>query len=617
MKGLTRKLTLGLVVVVAAAALGVAAATASSGASEKSLAGGTYRVGWEASFDFTNAFDPTGEYLGNAWAIYSNLLVRALVGYNHVAGPAGNKVVPDLAEALPTPTNGGLTYTFKLKKGVKFAPPVNREITSQDVKYAMERLANPKNGGQYAFYYDDTQSGSIKGWNAYATGKAKSIAGITTPDSRTIVFNLTKQEGDFLYRLAMPATGPIPVEVGKCFKGADANKYGRNLVSSGPYMFAGSDTLDASSCDKLKPAGGFDGATVMTLVRNPNYNPATDSKEARENNPDTFLFTVNTNADDIFNKVKAGELEDEVSSPSPKVLREYVTNPSLRNLLKVNSGDRTWYLTMNLTQPPFDDVHVRKAMNLIMDKAGMQKAWGGGTSGSIATHIVPDGLLFDKLKTYDPYKTAGSSGDAKLAGAHMKESKYDSNKDGKCDSSKCKGVLMIAGTRGVDTRLVPIIQAAAAKIGITFTVRAIAGAYPVIQNPSKNVPISERPGWGKDYADASTFFNALFTSGAILPAGNTNYSLVGITPEIAAKVKASGSIAGVPSADEDIAKCNAALGDARVACWVALDKRMMEEIVPWVPYLSANNLNIISTKVSKWGYDQFSDQTAYAHVAVK
>ena len=612
MTGIRRKLALGLVVVAAVAALAAAGASASSSSTSAAQAGGTYRVGWESSFDFTDAFDPTGEYLGNAWAIYSNLLVRTLVGYNHVAGPAGNKVVPDLAVALPVPTNGGLTYTFKLKKGVKFAPPVNRAITSADIVYAMERLANPKNGGQYAFYYDDTQSGSIKGWHAFATGKAKHISGISAPNPQTVSFTLTKQEGDFLYRMAMPATGPIPVEVGKCFKGADANKYGRNLVASGPYMYAGSESIDASSCKTIKPAGGYDGSTVMTLVRNPNYNAATDTKAARENNPDTFVFTVNSNADDIFNKVKAGDLEDEVSSPSPKVLREYVTNSSLKSLLKINSGDRTWYITMNLTQPPFDDIHVRKAMNSIMDKASLQKAWGGSTAGSIATHIVPDGLLFDKLKGYDPYKTSAAE-----AASHMKESKYDSNKDGKCDSPKCKGVLMIAGTRGVDTRMVPIIQAAAAKIGISFTVRPVTGAYPVIQTPSKNIPISERPGWGKDYADASTFFNALFTSGAILPSGNTNYSLVGITAAIAAKVKATGSIAGVPSADADIAKCNAALGAARIACWVAVDKKLMEEIVPWVPYLSANNLNIISSKVKTWNYDQFSDQTAYAHVSVK
>ena len=113
----------------------------------------------QTDFGFTDSFDPTGEYLGDAFGIYSNLLIRTLVGYNHVAGAAGNKIVPDIATAVPKPTNGGKTYTFHLKPGVKFGPPVNRAVTSQDIVYAMQRLANPKDGGQYAFYYDVDQAG--------------------------------------------------------------------------------------------------------------------------------------------------------------------------------------------------------------------------------------------------------------------------------------------------------------------------------------------------------------------------------------------------------------------------------------------------------------------------
>src|SRR4029079_9747942 len=112
--------------------------------------------------------DPTGEYLGDAIGAFSNLLVRTLVGYNHVPGAAGNKLVPDLATGGPTPTNGGTTYTFHLKKGVKFGPPVNRAITSRDVAYALERLAKPRNGGQYGFYFS-----VVKGFDAYGEGKAK------------------------------------------------------------------------------------------------------------------------------------------------------------------------------------------------------------------------------------------------------------------------------------------------------------------------------------------------------------------------------------------------------------------------------------------------------------
>ena len=83
----------------------------------------------------------------------------------------------------------------------------------------------------------------------------------------------------------MPATGPIPGEVGKCFQKGNSNKYGRNLVSTAGYMFAGSDKVDIGSCAAIKPASGYDGTTTMTLVRNPNYSAATDTKSARENLP--------------------------------------------------------------------------------------------------------------------------------------------------------------------------------------------------------------------------------------------------------------------------------------------------------------------------------------------
>ena len=76
-----------------------------------------------------------------------------------------------------------------------------------------------------------------------------------------------------------------------------------------------------------------------------------------------------------------------------------------------NVGDRTNYFTMNLTQPPFDDVHVRKAMNWIMDKSALQKAWGGPIPGAIATHIVPPVLYNNGLAEYDPYATPNNAGE--------------------------------------------------------------------------------------------------------------------------------------------------------------------------------------------------------------
>ncbi len=588
---------------------GVNQGTYSNGSAQK---GGTYSVGYENSFGFTDNFDPTGEYLGEAWGILTNLLIRPLIGYQHAAGPQGNKLVGDLAQSVPTPSDNGLTYTYKLRSGVKFGPPINRQVKASDVVYALNRLANPKDGGEYGFYYS-----VIKGWNDVASGTAKTVSGISAPDDQTVVIHLTQKTGDFNYRMAMPATAPIPPEVGKCFEGKPGN-YGRDVISSGPYMLAGA-AGNFSGCSSLKPFSGYagDNGNHLTLVRNPNYDQSTDSY--RKNYPNKFNFVINSNADDIYNRVQAGQLDDEIASPQPKTLRQYETNSSLKPRLLVNGGDRTWYLTMNLTQPPFDDLHVRKALNYIIDKEGLRKAWGGPLTGSIATHIVPPVLYGGGLSNYNPYATPNDAGSVAKAAAEMKKSKYDTGHTGKCSASACKNVLMIADTRALDNRMIPVIEADAAKIGITFQVRSINGAYTTIQTTNKNIPFSERPGWGKDYADPYTFFGELFDSRALIPSGNTNYSLVGITSQInqQKKLGVKGNLTNVPSVNSDVDNCQGQLGDARTACWESLDKKLMTQVVPWVPYLWANVVKILGPKVTQWSYDQFSDGTAYSQVAVK
>jgi peptide/nickel transport system substrate-binding protein len=596
--------------VVAAAAVAMTM-TASAGSTKANTvkAGGTLNVGWEQSFGFTDNMDPTGEYLGDAFGILDNLLVRTLVGYNHDQGAAGNKIVPDIATSVPKPTNGGKTYTFHLKSGIKFSPPVNRAVTSKDFVTAFERLAIAKNGGQYSFYYK-----VIKGWDAYAAGKAKSISGISTPNASTIVFNLTAPTGDFLYRVSMPATGPQPAEVVKCFAG-QPGKYSSDLISTAGYMIKGIDSVNISSCSTIKPAAGFNALSLIDLVRNPNYDQKTDP--TRKNYVDEVRFIVNASDTDIANKVEAGQLDMWTGSIPPSVLKKYATQSNLKQYFHQNSGDRTWYLTMNLTQPPFDDIHVRKAMNWIMDKAALRQTWGGPTVGTIANHIVPDTLFNFRLQEFAPYKTPGDHGSVAKAKAAMKGSKYSTGNSGMCDASACKNVLLVSDTRGVDPGMVATMQQDAKKIGITFKVRQINGAYPTIQTPSKNIPIAERPGWGKDFADPVTFFAPLFDGRTIIPNGNTNYSLLGITPSQCKTLKVTGDCTNVPSVNKQIDKCEPLLGNARVVCYENLDKYLMLQVVPWVPWMWSTVTRITSTNVTHYQFDQFSTTPAYSMISVK
>ena len=175
---------------------------------------------------------------------------------------------------------------------------------------------------------------------------------------------------------------------------------------------------------------------------------------------------------------------------------------------------------------------------------------------------------------------------------------------------------MVADVRSVDPKMVAVIQQDAAKIGITFTVRSTSAAYPTIQTPSKNVPFGERPGWGKDYADALTFFAPLFDGRNIIPQGNTNYSLVGITPSQCKTLKITGNCANVPNVNSDLDHCATLAGQPRTTCYENLDKKLTTQVVPWIPWLQGNSVHITSSRVTHWEFDQNPNAPAYENISI-
>jgi peptide/nickel transport system substrate-binding protein len=574
--------------------------------------GGVLRTA-TTDFGFTNGFDVTGEYLGSAFTLYG-ALVRTLVTYKHVAGAAGNELQPDLATEVPQPTDNGLTYTFKLKPNVKFAPPLDRAVTSKDIAYAFQRINAQPLAAQYGFYY----FGVVKGMDGEAKSADTKVSGIETPDDQTIVFHLDKAAGDFLYRLAMPATGAIPEEVASCHK--KAGDYGRFLISSGPYMIQGSDQLDVASCGAQKPISGFDPSKKLYLVRNPNYDQSTDT--TRTNNVDGMKFDVNTNLDDIFNKVEQGALDTSFTDDAPPtLLQRYGTDASKKNLIHVNDGDRTWYITMNWATPPFDDLNVRKAVNQVMDKQGMLQAWGGTIAGEIATHIMPPNVLNNQLTAeYNPYASEGNRGDEAKAKELMKQSKYDSNKDGVCDAKACSNLVMINRNVAPWTNMEPVVVSSLEKIGIKVKARELASsaAYTTIQTVKNLIPIALNAGWGKDYPDAYSFAGVLFTKDAIIPTGNTNYALLGLDQAKASELGVkTPSGAQIPNLDADVNTCQETTDlNQRFTCFADLDKKLMEQAVPWVPYLWNKVVVITNPSVTKYEFDQFSTEMSITEMAV-
>jgi len=564
--------------------------------------GGVLRVG-VSSFGFSDGFDPTGEYTSIGWAGFHSIQ-RGLVTYKYAEGVAGLQVVPDLAVAVPTPTDGGLTYTFHLKPGVKWAPPLARVVTSHDIEYAFERINTASLVAQYGFYYN----GIIKGMDGTAT-RPTPISGITTPNDQTIVFHLTQATGDFLQRLTLPATYAIPPEVGRCF--TNPGEYGPDIIASGPYMIQGSAKTDVSSCASIKPMTGFDETKQLTLVRNPNYDPATDVQSGRKNYLDGIQITVDSSVSDIFQKIQSGELDTSWGdTPPATVLRQYLTDPALKSRLHSDSTSQLAFIHMNLTTPPFDDIHVRKAVNLILDKAELLKTFGGSTAGQIATQVAPPLLLGNQTSTYDPFATPGQHGSLQLAQAEMKLSKYDPNQTGMCTDPACKGLVMINNNVTPWTDAEGIVVDDLAKIGIQVVPRELdpGAAYNTVQKVSNQVPISMNMTWLYDYPDVYIYL-AVFSTDFLAADGNSNFSLVGLTPALAKSLGVAYPAGGIPSVDSKVSECQAASGAARLQCWIAVDKEVSGNIVPYAPFLVLNRITITGSDVTAF---QFSPAATVA-----
>ncbi len=585
---------------------GPSGSTGASSSGAKVTRGGVYRTA-VSSFGLTNNMDPVGEtQIGFAFAVYDATL-RELVNFRHVNGAAGAQIVPDLATSVPTPTDGGLTYTFHLKSDIKFAPPVNREITSKDILYAFQRINDSKLVAQYGYYYD----GVIQGMTGKATSPDNHISGIQTPNPTTIIFHLTQPTGDFLQRIASPAAAPVPPEVAKCYNTAGA--YGRDLIASGPYMFQGSSQVNISSCKTIKPMSGFDPTSHITLVRNPNYVQSTDN--TRANYVNGVEITVDPNVADIFARVQKGQLDGSMTDPPPAtVTQQYLTNPSLAKDFHSDLINQVESVTMNLAVPPFTNIHVRKAVAWVLDKSAMLRALGGSSHYSIATHIIPPTLPGGLAASYDPYKTPDEAGDLAKAQAEMKLSPYDPKHDGKCDVSVCKNLafINISQFAGVDT----VVQNDLAKIGITIVPRdlSVTTAFTALFTIKELEPMSALGGGYADYTGTYSFAQPNFGSTALsAPVSCCNYSLVGLTKQQAASYKVPYPSTGIPSVDSLINKCEVlSNGPARSACWSTLDETMMTKVMAWVPYVWGRNI-VITAPDSDQIRDGHRDQLDVTH----
>ena len=206
--------------------------------------------------------DPGAAYYQFTYAI-TYVTQRPLLAYK----PNSIQPTPDLASAMPTISKDGKTITVHIRKGIKFSPPVNREVTSADVKYAIERGFDAAVGNGYAGAY----FGVIQGAPTKIGNTVPSISGIQTPNKYEIVFKLSKPSGIFVSALQEPLTAPVPAEYARKFDQGKSSSYGNHQVATGPYM------VQANASGKVT---GYTPGRQIVLVRNPNWNPKTSWRPA-------------------------------------------------------------------------------------------------------------------------------------------------------------------------------------------------------------------------------------------------------------------------------------------------------------------------------------------------
>jgi peptide/nickel transport system substrate-binding protein len=586
----------------------------SSGGQGNVKAGGVFRIGLTS--DVHEALDPAREYYTIGWEFLHCCLTRTLLAYNFL-GPTkgGNDLVPDLATEAPTVSDDGLTWTFHIRPNVHYAPPLQDvTVTAQDFIRGILREAESDTASSYPFYYS-----SIQGFDDVTGGKATSISGLSAPDPQTLEIKLNQPTGDFPYTMTLPAMSPIPPSPSDpsaplgAATGHDQT-YGQFLVSTGPYMFQGADKIDYTKpADQQTGPSGYQAGKSYVLVRNPSWKAADDP--IRKAYLDEIDVTVGGTVADLQNKIQTGELDTMDALPNPQGIQTFEGNPDLKPFLHAESTFGTYYINMNLAMAPFDDVHVRKAMNWVVDKAGLLRLAGGSVEGSIAHHDIPDSML-PNLASYNPYATPGDSGDVAKAKQEMAQSKYDSNQDGTCDAKECQNVLMVIDQTDPFPKMAALIQQNMQSIGISVNIRQFETTtmYTKCEDATAMIPLCPSEGWYADFADPAAFVTGLFSSASLTPSCCDD-SVMGATSEQLQKWGYSNT-SPTPNMDSQLNACFPLPTDQRPQCYEQVDHALMEQTVPWVPFRFASQVVITSPRVANYQYDAAAGWISLSQVAL-
>lgn len=508
--------------------------------------------------------DPGRAYYQYDYQAIDQPTQRALYGWR----PGDVKPSPDLAAALPTTSADGKTITIKIKPDIHYSPPLEtRTVKSADVKYAIERGFLPSVANPYAHNY----YGAIVGSTAYASGKAKQISGIQTPDDTTLVLKLTRPVGVLAngQSLSLWATAPVPEDYARPFDDRTKSTYGMHQVFTGPYMIPN---------DGKGLLTGYQPRNSLVLVRNPSWNPKTDYRPAYL---DKITFLAGNTIDVAARRILSGTnmINGDFATPPVSVLRSALA--TRRDQLAIGPSQDTLYVSLNAKVKPFDNVDVRRAAAAVIDRNALRLTRGGPTLGTIATHFIPPGLPgFEQAggasTTFDFLKNP--NGNLKLAQSYMRKAGYPS---GRYDGPPLK---MVGDDQPPGSNTGEAVRNELEQLGFRFDYRRLSHEITfdnTCGSPKAGIAVCPNGGWIKDFFDPQSMLDPVFDGSSIYDVDSTNWSNVD-DPELNAALEMA---AGETDPEQ------------RLKDYADIDHTVTGRayVVPW---LWDNQINIRSTNVS-------------------
>ncbi|MEJ8475404.1 ABC transporter substrate-binding protein [Roseibium algae] len=309
---------------VAAAAL-LTAAFALPAAADDIKQGGSMIVTYK---DDVSTLDPAIGYDWQNWSMIKSLF-DGLMDYE----PGTTNLMKDLAEDY-TISDDGQTFTFTLRKGVTFHN--GRELTAEDVKYSLERVSNPKTQSPGAGFF-----GSIKGFDAVASGDTETLEGVTVVDPYTVKIELSRPDATFLHVMAINFSSIVPKE--EVEKWGD--DFGKHPVGSGAFSLE-EWTLGQRLVFKRNESYWRDGLPKL----------------------DEITFEVGQEPVVALLRLQRGEVDIPGDGIPPAKFLEVTKDPQYKDLIIEGGQLQTGYVTMNVKRPPFDKLEVRKAVNMAINK---------------------------------------------------------------------------------------------------------------------------------------------------------------------------------------------------------------------------------------------------------